>query len=59
MAHTGKQTPEQVRKAQETHENLVARIKAERGQEGITKLRMRTTDALHARMKAELEANRR
>jgi len=42
--------------AQRKHERLCQKAQAERGRDGVTKLRIMTYNALHERMRKELKA---
>lgn len=52
----GKTREQLAREAQKTHERLCERVETEARKPGITKLRHKLSDALHARMKAERKA---
>lgn len=46
------------KRAAEAHERLCKRAKGKAGQDGVTRLRVRVSEALHARMRAEQEARK-
>ena len=52
----GKTREQLAREAQKAHERLCERAETEAKRPGITRLRHKVRDALHARMKAEQKA---
>ena len=56
LTRPGTPTVEPLREVQERHERLFSQTQRERGQPGVRRLRGLVREALHARMRAELDA---